>query len=431
MMLRSADLQIDVSRQPREALSYEPKLQGLGLGKAASWLKGESVNETENRPAMHPALRASKNGSFPSSFTDLVLKERERQKAFVESCQAKTILHIGIGGSEFGPRVAYEFLQVSHEAQKEVRFLSTLTPDSIKTALEGLNPKETLVFLASKSFTTDETSYLLQVLIDAFSWPKEQIIVATASPDKAIAAGFTEAHIFPFWDWVGGRYSIWSSVGLSVALAFGWTVFEAFLAGGEAADRDLNTIEDSAAFKLARIFQANRVSGRPALAVLPYHDGLRSLPAYLQQLIMESNGKPSGDPAAPIVFGAPGTNFQHSFGQFLHQGPDLCLPIFIDVKASHREDWAQKAQARLHANARAQADMLWEGCSAAEAHKKLPGKRPSVFITLPDASPRSLGSLLALFEHVTVLDGFLSGVNPFDQWGVEAAKNKARDLLGS
>mgnify|MGYP000502849088 CR=1 FL=1 len=256
-------------------------------------------------------------------------------------------------------------------------------------------------------------------------------IAVTANPQRAIDAGILPEHIFPLWDWVGGRYSLWSSVGLPIALAYGWDAFEALLNGAAQSDDDVKEdVVQSAGYALAKIWNIQRTkNGRPALAVLPYHSDLSLLPNWMQQLIMESNGKPSDTNPAPIVFGAPGTEFQHSFGQFLHQGPDLCTAVFLTVANKYSEPWARMAQARLHANARAQAEVLWHGQTHDDPARILPGGRPSVFISLPDLTPFTLGALLATIEHAAVLDGFLSGVNPFDQWGVEAGKVLAQKRL--
>ena len=431
MFKHIAGIDFDFTHQSADTLEHVPARRDETLALAKEWLSGQAINKSENRAAMHMVLRSVSDTTFPSEFTAPVFTERKKQEAFVRACTAKHILHIGIGGSDLGPRLVIDALQGQIPAQRRVTFLSSLTPEAIERAASSLNPLESIVIIASKSFTTDETSYLLQTLTGAFKWPIDRVIAATANPKKAIEAGISEDRIFPFWDWVGGRYSLWSSVGLPIALTYGWDAFELLLNGAAQSDADLmEDVSESVGFAMAKIWNTQRVkNARPALAILPYHADLALLPNWMQQLVMESNGKPSSEPSAPIVFGAPGTEFQHSFGQFLHQGPDLCTAIFLTVANKYGTEWARLAQARLHANARAQAEVLWHGRTHDDPARVLPGGRPSVFISLPDLTPFSLGVLLATFEHAAVLDGFMSGVNPFDQWGVEAGKLMAQKRL--
>lgn len=421
---------MDFSRIENGACAIDHHARDAALIRIGQWLSGGHVNTTENRPAMHMALRASENSPLPSEYVQPALAERERQKAFINALDADNILHLGMGGSDFGPRLLVNAMGSTAPIQRNVHFLSTLTPETIRKTASTLNPQKDMIFLASKSFTTDEILYITQVLLRDYGWSTDRIVALTAMPDKAKEMGITDDRIFPFWSWVGGRFSSWSSIGLPIAAAFGWDHFDAFLKGGEEIDHDLYTnLENSMAFRLAVIcHQQRKIMNRSGLAIFPYHYGLKLLPAYLQQLIMESNGKP-GSRTAPIVFGQIGTEFQHSFGQYLHQGPDNTLSLFIDVGGNDTDDWAIEARRRLSANAHAQADTLWQGASPGELYRHLPGGRPSVFLSMSDLSPRSMGNLLALFEHATVIDAFLSGINPFDQWGVEAGKLMAQKRL--
>lgn len=427
-----AQITLDMTRvDPQSMLLSEDNIVRV-TGKIADWLSGKNVNHTEDRPAMHMALRASKTSPLPSHFVDQTLDDRLHQKHFIDTLKADNILHIGIGGSDFAPRLMTDALQFTGPMTKKAHFLSTLTPETIQQTASSLNPQKDFIFIVSKSFGTEETKYLLQTFLSVFDWPVERIAAFTAAPDKAKEMGILEENILPIADWVGGRFSAWSAVGLPLAACFGWDHFSEFLAGGEDIDRDLfEKRENSIAFKMAAILHNERkFMNRNGLAILPYHYGLKLLAPYLQQLIMESNGKP-GDKTAPIVYGQTGTEFQHSFGQFLHQGPDDNLSVFIQVDEKDKDEWAIEARRRLNVNARAQADTLWYGNPSEDPAKVLPGGRPSVYLTMNGLTPRSLGNLLALFEHATVIDAFISGINPFDQWGVEAGKAMARNRFNN
>ncbi len=428
-----AGLQFDLSRFSAESVGYKPTNSDKAEKKLSHWLNGEKVNNTEDRAAMHMALRADKHSTLPQEFVTPALEQRARMKYFVDACDAETIVHIGVGGSDFGPRLVIDALSSNSKPLRDVRFLSTLTPEHIKSTLEGLDFNKTLFVYASKSFTTDETSFLQHIITKHYNVPTERFIVLTSAFDKAKDAGFNQNSIFPLWDWVGGRYSLWSSIGITIALVYGWDEFDQILAGARAIDNDLIAKqEESGIWDIARILQAERVvHNRAGLAILPYHEKLKLLPTHLQQLIMESNGKPCGKTAAPIVFGNTGTEFQHSFGQFLQQGPDITTSILITVHNDQSGEWEQRAQQKLLANAQAQADTLWQGRTHDDPHKNIDGMRPSLTISMPELDAFHLGALLALFEHLTVCDAFMMGINPFDQWGVEAGKITARELLNT
>lgn len=424
-------LSFDLSRFSDESRDYQSPYSDQAIQTLHDWLNGKPVNQSENRAAMHMALRADTHSALPKEYTKPAIDERVRMRNFVDQCDAKNIVHIGIGGSDFGPRFVIDALSNAKAPQRNVSFLSTLTPETIEQTMNGLNIDETVFVLASKSFTTDETSFLCDVLRNDYNVPQGHFIALTAAPDKAKASGFQNDQIFSFWDWVGGRYSLWSSIGITIALAYGWQTFDELLKGARIIDNELiENKEQSAIWTIAQILQAERVlHKRSGLAILPYHNNLSLLSTHLQQLIMESNGKPCDDISAPIVFGNTGTEFQHSFGQYLHQGPDITTSIFITVHNTMNTQWQKDAQKRLHANALAQANTLWAGRPSDDGDKNITGKRPSIMIKMPELSASNIGSLLAIFEHITVIDAFLMNINPFDQWGVEAGKVMARDIM--
>ncbi len=436
---------------------------------------GEAVNNTEHRAALHMALRNADKREWlalgqPMSQT--ILDARAQARAFAERVRAgevkasdgrpfKTILHLGVGGSDLGPRLIYDALKPVAKPQIEVRFASNIDPEDMAQALEGLDPRETLLFVVSKTFTTQET---MANFAAARAWMESAIgeeatnahlIAATAKPDIAIKAGVPEDHIFPFWDWVGGRFSVWSNGSLSVEIALGGDVFDAFLSG--AAEMDAHVLsaapDQNVGILVALIdFWNASVLEYPARAVTPYATRLRLLPSYLQQLIMESDGKsvqadgaPAFCPTSPAIFGGEGATTQHSFFQWLHQGTIVC-PVDFIVVAQDRLGNAE-AQRALNANALAQAEALWNGRSTAEArevtaakegpetaerlasHKTFSGGRPSAMFVLERLDGHSLGALIALYEHRTAFAGALAGINPFDQWGVELGKELAQSIL--
>jgi glucose-6-phosphate isomerase len=342
-----------------------------------------------------------------------------------------------------------------------LRFAANVDGSEIAAALEGLDPARTLVTVVSKTFTTQETMANAQA---ARAWLRAalgeagdaHLLAVSANPAAVAAFGVSPERLFAFRDWVGGRYSLWSAVSLSCAIALGWDVFEAFLEGGAAMDRHFleAPLEASAPvlLALAQAFNRNGLN-RGARAVIPYSQRLRLLPAFLQQLEMESNGKsvsPSGRPAphatAPVVFGEPGTNAQHAFFQMLHQGADVVPVEFIGV-ARNREGPAG-AHAKLLSNLLAQAEALMVGRAEAEVRAELAakgwapaamdglapqrafaGNRPSSLIVMDELTPQALGALIALYEHKTFVEGVLWEINSFDQWGVELGKALANRIL--
>jgi len=347
------------------------------------------------------------------------------------------VVNIGIGGSDLGPRMLTRALRSFRTTGPRAHFASNIDPADLDATLAGLAPETTLFVVASKTFTTAET---LANANRARAWLEAGLVksadvsrhfaAATANVAGAASLGVPAERVFPMWDWVGGRYSVWSAVGLPLALAVGMDAFEELLGG--AADMDAHFRGAPLARNLPVLLALLEVwyvnfFGAQTRAVIPYSEDLRDLPAYLQQLEMESNGKRvdrEGNEVdyatAPVVWGASGTNSQHSFHQLLHQGTRLVPVDFL---------LAQDSPAALAANALAQAAALAFGQAAAGApHKELPGNRPSSMLLLERLAPRCLGALLAMYEHKVFVEGIVWNLNSFDQWGVEHGKLLARTL---
>jgi glucose-6-phosphate isomerase len=475
MTLEAAGLALDLSKQP---WSQAGLAAALDLARAAgveerrgALFGGEVVNPTEGRAVLHPALRAPDGATFTAlgePVSHEVEAVREAMAEFAEDVRTaretgtggrpfEAVVHIGIGGSDLGPRLVWDALRPV-EPTLDMRFVANVDPREMAEALAGLDPEATLVVVVSKTFTTQETLANAELARD---WLKtavpakhlgRHIVGVTAAPERAEAFGC--GRTFAFRDWVGGRYSLWSAVGLSCAVGLGWDVFSEMLEGAAEMDAHFRTapLEGNAPVLLA-LAQIFNVAGldRTARTVAPYAHGLRRLPAFLQQLEMESNGKGvtlAGAPVAasgPIVFGEPGTNGQHAFFQQLHQGPQVVPAEFVVVRdttgagASEAPLWSNAlAQARAlmvgKTADQARAEMLELGVEAEEAdrlapHKAFPGDRPSSTLVLDALTPRAVGALLALYEHKTFVEGVIWGINSFDQWGVELGKAMARSLL--
>ena len=475
MSLEAAGLFLDLSKQSWTRTGFEACLdlaRSAGVEAARERLfGGEAINSTEGRAVLHPALRAATGAAFTalgepvSAEVDAVRADMAAYARAVRS-GAETggtgkaftaIVHIGIGGSDLGPRVIWDALRPLAPAI-DLRFVANIDPRDMAEALTGLDPETTLVVVVSKTFTTQETlanaraaqAWLAAGLPEAGR--DKHFIGVTAAPDKAVAFGC--ARTFAFRDWVGGRYSLWSAVSLSCVIALGPEVFEALLAGAAAMDDHFVAapLEQNAPVLMA-LAQVWNVDGlnRPARTVAPYAHALRRLPAFLQQLEMESNGKRvhrDGSPVTrqtcPVVFGEPGTNGQHAFFQQIHQGPQVVPAEFVVVKATHGEAtesplWANalaQAQALMvgKTTEAAHAELLAAGETQAEAdrlapHKTFPGNRPSTTIVMDRLTPETLGALLALYEHKTFVEGVVWDINSFDQWGVELGKVLAKAIL--
>jgi glucose-6-phosphate isomerase len=417
---------------------------------------GDPVNNTEMRAALHVALR-SRNRVFPEA-RDVMPEVRSahgQMRRFVDDARRGVltgarghtitdIVNIGIGGSHLGPSMLARALRRFHKPGLKVHFVANIDPADLEASVLGLNPDTTFFVVASKTFTTAETldnarraRIWLAASIGESAQLSRHFAAVTANPKGAAALGIPPERVFPMWDWVGGRYSVWSAVGLPVAVAIGMEAFEELLEGACAMDQHFQTapFERNAPVILALldIWYVNFL-GAQTHAILPYSEDLREFPAYLQQLEMESNGKRvdrEGNEVdyatAPVVWGAAGTPSQHSFHQMLHQGTHL-VPVDFIVFAPGDE--GPGAEAALAANALAQSAALAFGNPAPGApHKALPGNRPSSMLLFRRLAPRALGELIALYEHKVFTEGIIWNLNSFDQWGVEHGKDLARQLL--
>ena len=404
---------------------------------------GGITNPSEGRAATHVAER----GNGAPEDVDLAAARRQRMRALVDAIEAGAfgdvtgVLHIGIGGSVLGPALLVDALG-RNSASFNVRFLSNIDGAAFDDAVRTLDPATTLVVIASKTFTTLET---LTNLDAARAWLREagvddpdgRLIGLTAKPEAAVAQGIDETRILQFGEGVGGRYSLWSSVGLTAAIALGWDAFEALLEGAAEMDRHFRFAEPTVNLPLlaafADRFYAEQV-GCQTRALFAYDERLRLLPHYLQQLEMESNGKsvttdgrPVQCPTAPVTWGGTGTDAQHAVFQLLHQGTVIAPVEFVAVR--HAEDAQDPEHHRmLLLNAFAQGAALMQGRSSDDPQRDYPGNRPSSTVLLDRLDARSLGALIAFYEHRTFANAVLLGINPFDQFGVELGKDIARRL---
>jgi glucose-6-phosphate isomerase len=404
---------------------------------------GEIVNSSERRPATHVAER----GSGAPDDVDLATARRQRMRALVDAIEAGAfgdvtgILHIGIGGSVLGPALLVDALG-RRASPFRVRFLSNIDGAAFDDAVEPLDPATTLVVAASKTFTTLETLTNLQAARDwlrdgGVEDPDGRLIAVTASPEAALAQGIDETRILQFAEGVGGRYSLWSSVGLSAALGLGWGAFEELLEGAAEMDRHFRYTEPSRNLPLLAAFTDRlyaRKFGCQTRGVFAYDERLRLLPSYLQQLEMESNGKsvkldgsPVDGPTAPVTWGGTGTDAQHAVFQLLHQGTVLVPVEFIAVIEAE-DSLPPEHHRQLLLNAFAQGAALMAGRESDDPHRSYEGNRPSTTILLERLDSRALGALLAFYEHRTFANAVLMGINPFDQFGVELGKQIARKL---
>ncbi|WP_375213330.1 glucose-6-phosphate isomerase [Aquabacterium sp.] len=445
-------------------------------------LRGDIVNATEGRAALHTALRAPKgSGAFGTHIGEQVHAELDRMLAFAESVRARAggaqpgdihdVVHIGIGGSDLGPQMVVAALDAWVHPELRLHFISNVDGQDLAALLPRLQAQHTLFVIASKTFTTQET---LANARTARQWFCDQggtdvarhFVGTTTQVQGAAAFGVTTT--FGFWDWVGGRFSMWSAIGLPIALAIGEAAFRELLAGAHAMDGHFAQapLEDNLPMWLGLldVWQRNFMGYR-SRCLAPYSQNLRRLPAYLQQLVMESNGKGvdvDGQPlpyaTSDVLWGEPGTNGQHAFFQMLHQGSDVVPVEFVLVRQpTYRDAEAMSPALRaslaeqhrmLLANGLAQAQALMWGKACEDAlgetaptaapdvpreviarHRTFPGNRPSLTLLLDALTPRSLGALVALFEHRTFVSGAIWGINSFDQWGVELGKALCQDLL--
>ena len=434
---------------------------------------GAAINATEDRAVLHTALRAPR-GQGP--FSDEIHGVLDAMLAWAETMRdsaasgIRHIVNIGIGGSDLGPQMVVPALDAFVHPGLQFHFVSNVDGHDITPVLRRLKPEETLFIVASKTFTTQETmanAHLARAWFEAAGGTDiARHFVATTTNVKA-AAEFGITTTFGFWDWVGGRFSLWSAIGLPIAIAIGADHFRELLDGAHAMDRHFAEAPLAsnvpALLGLLDVWYRN-FHGATSRSVAPYHQGLRRLPAYLQQLEMESNGKRfdrDGEllpyATSPVVWGEPGTNGQHAYFQMLHQGTDVIPVEFILVRrptfgsvglSADLTERLERQQTTLLANGLAQSQALMRGKTAEQAladapptasraldaatlarHRSFPGNRPSTTLLLDRLTPRSLGALIALYEHRVFTSGAIWGINSFDQWGVELGKALCKDLL--
>lgn len=445
-------------------------------GRRAAMFAGEHINNTEDRAVLHVALRDTSSKEVLVDGHDVLPDVKavlDRMAEFSEGIRSGAlkgangkkitdIVNIGIGGSDLGPAMVTLALAPCHDGPR-AHFVSNIDGAHIADTLEKLDPGTTLVIIASKTFTTIETMTNAQT---ARKWVADALgeaavgahfaAVSTAL-DKVAAFGIDQDRVFGFWDWVGGRYSVWSAIGLPVMIAIGPDNFRKFLAGAHAMDvhfRDA-PLKDNLPVWLGLIGYWHRaICNYGSRAVIPYDQRLARLPAYLQQLDMESNGKsvsvegkPVSGPTGPVVWGEPGTNGQHAFFQLLHQGTDT-IPLEFIVAAKGHEPQLDHQHEMLLANCLAQSEALMKGRTLDEAraqlqaknlsgpeverlapHRVFSGNRPSLTLVHDQLDPYALGRLIALYEHRVFVEAQIFGINAFDQWGVELGKELATELL--
>ncbi|MDJ0825746.1 MAG: glucose-6-phosphate isomerase [Rhodobacter sp.] len=449
-------------------------LTGEVAARRDAMFAGEKINETEGRAVLHTALRNLDGGPVTVDGVDVMPGVRVtlgRMEAFAEGVRSEAIhapgggaysdvVNIGIGGSDLGPAMAVQALAPYHDGPR-CHFVSNVDGAHIHDVLAGLNPASTLVIVASKTFTTIETMTNAQTARDwiAAKTGSEMagghFVALSSNLEKTAAFGIADDRVFGFEDWVGGRYSVWGPIGLSLMLAIGPERFGEFLAGGAAMDAHFRQAEAAANMPLMLALVGlwhNQILGHATRAVLPYDQRLARLPAYLQQLEMESNGKrvamdgaDLGEDSGPVVWGEPGTNGQHAFYQLIHQGTRVVPCEFMVAREGHEPALAHQHRL-LVANCLAQSEALLRGRTLEEAtaklagrftgaeldrqarHRVFPGNRPSTTLVYDKLTPRVLGQIIALYEHRVFVEGVILGINSFDQWGVELGKELALAL---
>lgn len=482
--LAAADLHVDLSKNLLDG-DVEAALLALAdevdvTGRRDAMLAGEHINVTEDRAVLHTALRLPADASLDVDGQDVVADVHEvldRVYAFAERVRSgewtgvtgkriATVVNIGIGGSDLGPVMAYEALEPYHQDGLSCRFISNIDPTDAGQALSDLDPETTLFIVSSKTFGTLETltnarlcrAWLLEQLPsgtdDAEAVARHFVAVSTAL-DKVADFGIDTDNAFGFWDWVGGRYSMDSAIGLSLVVAIGPERFAELLAGFHAMDEHFRTAPPASnvplRMGLLNVWYVNFL-GAHTHAVLPYAQLLHRFPAYLQQLTMESNGKgvrwdgtPVGYDTGEVFWGEPGTNGQHAFYQLIHQGTRLVPADFIAFArpaydlVDRTDDGETDVHELLLANFLAQTKALALGRTADEVREEgvaeelvsartFPGNRPTTSIMAPALTPSVLGQLVALYEHITFVQGAVWGIDSFDQWGVELGKQLAQEL---
>jgi glucose-6-phosphate isomerase len=463
------DLLLDYSKTaitaPARALLLQIALEADVAGKRDAMFTGAKINNTENRAVLHTALRAQHPIFLDGEDITLAIQTtlnslfacadgiRSGAITAADGQPFTDVINIGIGGSDLGPAMVTAALAPYHDGPR-LHFVSNVDAAHLADTIRPLDPARTLVIIASKTFTTIET---MTNAATARAWIAgalgEEAVGAhfaavSTALDKVAAFGIAPDRVFGFWDWVGGRYSVWSAIGLPVMIAIGPENFRKFLAGAQDMDRHFREAPFDrnlpVLLALAGIWHRD-VCLYPARAILPYDQRLARFPAYLQQLDMESNGKrvtrsgaPVARPTGPLVFGEPGTNGQHAFYQLLHQGTDIIPCEFFIAAAGHEPD-GKAHHDLLIANCLAQSEALLQGRSLEQAaatnppalapHKVFPGNRPSITLAYRQLDPATLGKLIALYEHRVFVEAAIWDINAFDQWGVELGKELAVRLL--
>lgn len=464
-----------IDAEVREALLALARAAGVEARREAMFA-GEKINESEGRAVLHTALRAPEGPPLMLDGADIrpgIAETLARMERFSEELRAgrirppkggrfSDVVNIGIGGSDLGPAMAVRALAPWADGPR-IHFISNVDAAALADVLAQVSLRSTLFVVASKTFTTAETMTNAESLHRHLAQRMapgdvtRHLVAISSATERAVAFGVAPERIFGFGDWVGGRYSLWGPIGLSLMLAVGPAQFRAFLAGGAAMDAHFRSAPLAenlpVMLALAGIWH-RQVCGYPSRAVIPYEARLALLPAYLQQLEMESNGKSVGmdgrplpRPGAPVVWGTPGTDAQHAYFQALHQGADVVPVEFLAGAAGHEPEGAHHHRLLL-ANCLAQAEALMRGRGADEVRARLkaeglkgemletmaeqrafPGSRPSLTLLYPRLTPYALGQLLALWEHRVFVEGTILGLNSFDQWGVELGKELAASLL--
>ncbi|MHA6249154.1 glucose-6-phosphate isomerase [Pontibacter sp. CAU 1760] len=480
--LQSEDMLFDLSKNriTEETLTLLTELaEELGLPAAIeSMFKGEPINATEGRAVLHTALRNFTDEKLEVDGENILPEVREVQeqmRAFCEQLHSgewkgytgKAINHvvnIGIGGSDLGPQMVCEALKSYKKEHIEISFISNVDGTDAAEVLRHLDPETTLFIVASKTFTTKETITNAKTARDWFlkkaedkAHVKKHFVALSTNTEAVVEFGIAPENTFRFWDWVGGRFSLWSAIGLSIACALGYDKFEELLKGAEAMDKHFRTAElrqnIPVQLALLSVWYTN-FFGSQTHAVLPYDQYLRLLPDYLQQLMMESNGKsvdrggePVGYETQPVIWGAAGTNSQHSFFQLIHQGTVLIPSDFIAPAISQNP--VGEHHPLLLSNFFAQTEALMKGKTEEEVREELKGKnmssealeqlvphkvfegnKPSTSIMFKRLTPYTLGKLVAMYEHKTFVQGVIWNVYSFDQWGVELGKQLAGTIEG-
>ncbi len=450
------DIVLDSAYQGINQASWKSLLSQAKKAKLEQFIAdlfaGGAVNGSENRPALHSALRNLNKTPVLVNGKDVMPEVAEVWRRIEGLCNkwvgVTDVIHIGIGGSDFGPRLAIEALAHVPDIDSRgmrMHFLANIDTAELNRILQRALPNSTRVIIVSKSFTTLETTMNAKAVV---KWLKDHgrtdsqiahaLYAVTANVQAAERFGVNPENIYPFWDWVGGRYSVWSAVGLPIALQFGFDTFKQFLAGAQAMDQHFKSapLEDNLPVIMAlSLLYQQEINNIKSYAVIPYADALDWFPKWLQQLDMESNGKSvdrDGKPvkfSCPVVFGSSGSNAQHSYFQLLHQGTEVIPIDFIAI----REPMSHLPEAKEHhrillSNCLAQAQALANGKQTDNPNNTYPGKRPSNLLILPKLNAFYLGALLALYENRTATLGALWNINSFDQPGVELGKVLAKPI---